>query len=82
MITCRELIDFLMDYSNGELPPAQRADFERHLAACAPCVNYLRTYEQSVRLGKSSFSDLGRPASDAIPEDLVQAILKSRDAAH
>lgn len=82
MITCRELIDFLMDYTTGELPAAQRAEFERHLAVCPPCVNYLRTYEQSIRLGKAAFNDLDRPAPESLPEDLVRAILKSREAAH
>lgn len=82
MITCRELIDFLMDYTSGELPAAQRAEFERHLAVCPPCVNYLRTYEESVRLGKSAFADLDRPTPESVPEDLVRAILNSRDTAH
>ena len=30
MITCRELTDFLIDYTSGDLPPNQRAEFERH----------------------------------------------------
>jgi anti-sigma factor (TIGR02949 family) len=75
-ITCHELFDFLMSYLDGELPPAEREVFEAHLAACPPCVVYLETYQETVRLGKAACSDPALP--DEVPEELVQAILASR----
>ncbi len=54
MMTCREVLDFLMDYLDGTLSPAQRAVFEEHLAVCRSCVAYLHTYQQTVKLGKAS----------------------------
>lgn len=74
MNTCRELIDFLGDYLSGELPAAQRAEFERHLAICPPCVAYLKTYEQTIRLGKSACTDV----NEEPPEELIKAILAAR----
>jgi anti-sigma factor RsiW len=36
-MTCRELIDFLMSYLDGELPAAQNRSFEDHLDLCPAC---------------------------------------------
>jgi anti-sigma factor RsiW len=79
MITCRELIDFLMSYVDGELPPEQRAEFDRHLGACPPCRRYLDSYEQTVRLSKGLKEGDASPAP-AAPEPLIQAILAARRA--
>ncbi len=77
MITCRELVDFLMDYSDGALAPEQSAAFEKHLAVCPPCVAYLKTDQQAVCLGKSVCADDDHAAHD-VPEELVRAILAAR----
>jgi anti-sigma factor RsiW len=77
-MTCREFIDFLMEFLNGELTPEQCAQFEAHLAECPDCVNYLHSYEETVRLGRAAFDELDAPLPEGIPEDLVQAILAAR----
>ena len=76
-MTCRELVDFLMDYLEGELPEDQRAEFERHMEDCPPCLVYLETYEEAVRLGKDVCRD--EEALTEAPEELVQAILQVRE---
>ncbi len=81
MITCRELVDFLMDYSDGALAPEERAAFEKHLADCPPCVAYLKTYQQAVCLGKSVCADDDHEVHD-VPEELVLAILAARNASN
>lgn len=75
MITCRELIDFLLDYLEGSLPTEQRAVFERHLAMCPECVNYLEEYKTAVRLGRAACCD---DNPQPLPEGLVRAILLAR----
>jgi anti-sigma factor RsiW len=77
-ITCRELLDFLYLYLENELPLDRRREFERHLGVCAPCRDYIRRYEESIRLGKAAFADPELQADDCAPEDLVRAILASR----
>ena len=74
MMTCREILDFLMDYLDGGLSPAQRAVFEEHLAICISCVAYLHNYQQTVKVGKS----LAAADQADVPEDLVEAILAAR----
>ena len=53
----------------------QRAEFERHLSVCPSCVNYLKTYEQTIILTKIAGDD---PVPAEVPESLVQAILAAR----
>lgn len=74
MITCRELIDFLMSYLDGELPEAARAEFDAHLNACRACCAYMETYKAAVRLSKSAMDAPVPPA----PEELVRAVLAAR----
>lgn len=80
-MTCRELIEFLDAYLNGELTAAERSDFERHLQVCKSCVTYLDTYERTVAMGQAAFASLDEDVPVEVPEDLVQAILASRDRA-
>jgi anti-sigma factor RsiW len=77
-MTCREVIEFLMEYRSGTLPAEQRAVFDDHLQTCPPCVAYLKSYDEAVRLGKEALRYLDEPASADVPEDLVQAILAAR----
>ena len=74
MNTCQEILDFLGDYVGGELPAAQREEFERHLALCPPCVAYLKSYEQTIKLGKCACVDTDQKP----PEELIKAILAAR----
>lgn len=76
-ITCRELIDFLYLYLEGELPAERVAEFERHLGVCPSCVTYIETYREAILLGKKAFVDPEVPAETCAPEELVAAILEA-----
>jgi len=65
-----------MGYLDGELPPGQRIEFDRHMAMCPSCVDYLKTYEKTVVLAKACAANDPVPAE--VPESLVQAILEAR----
>jgi len=77
-VTCREFADFMMDYSSGELSDSSRELFEEHLRICVNCQHYLRSYEESLELGKRAFEDFAAPLPGDVPEDLVKAILAAR----
>ncbi len=77
-MTCRDILEFLMQYLSGELTAEERAIFEEHLAICPPCVEYLKTYEETIKLGKAALSEPSESVCDEIPEELVQAILAAR----
>ena len=78
MMTCREFVDFLLAYDEGDLPQQQRSLFEQHMSDCPPCVTYLTTYRETVRLGKELCRDTDGPPPDDAPEALIQAILEAR----
>jgi anti-sigma factor RsiW len=73
-VDCRELITFLCDYLSNELPSERRAAFEEHLAECRSCVQYLATYEETIRMARAATAAPEWSAED-MPEELVRAIL-------
>lgn len=75
-LTCREIIDFVLAYLDGELPARERAIFDRHLSVCPDCVNYLNTYQAT--LGISKLAAGTESEGNPILSELVQAILAAR----
>jgi anti-sigma factor RsiW len=73
-MTCREVIEFLMSYLDGELSPEVRAEFERHLAVCSSCVAYLDSYRQTIALTQSGAAAPESGAIQELPAELVAAI--------
>ena len=78
MMTCREFVDFLMQYLDSELDAEPRRVFEQHLRMCPPCEVYLDSYKDAIRLGKLACKDDDAPVPEAAPEQLIQAILAAR----
>lgn len=78
-MTCREFVEFMYSYVSGELSPAERGEFDRHLQVCTSCVNYLDSYRKTIELGKAAFADEDGPLPEDVPEDLIRAILAARD---
>lgn len=75
-MTCREVNDFLAEYRSGELLPEVRRRFEAHIAGCAACVAYVRSYDEAVRLAGDSRAERAQQTMPAeVPEQLVDAIL-------
>jgi anti-sigma factor RsiW len=77
-MNCRDMIEFLMAYLDEELPEDERRRFDLHLGDCPPCVSYLETYRDTVKLGRCVCDAPDAPAPAEIPERLVQAILAAR----
>lgn len=78
MLTCKEFIEFLDDYVAGAQESPVRTEFERHLAVCPDCVTYLRTYQHTIALARSTRLDPTVPAPADAPAELITAILAAR----
>jgi anti-sigma factor RsiW len=78
-MTCQQLIEFLTEYLEGQLPLSQRAAFELHLAICGQCRAYLHNFKATIEVTQKAFSDSTVEAPASVPEELVQAILKARE---
>jgi anti-sigma factor RsiW len=77
-MTCREFVEFLMDYLSQDIPADSREIFERHINACPDCVQYLATYKQTIVLCREAFDVKEEEIPAEVPEDLVQAILAAQ----
>ena len=47
-LVCREFVQLVTDYLEGELPAEERAGFEAHLAECDGCAGYLEDIRRLV----------------------------------
>lgn len=77
-MTCRELAEFILDYTTGDLPSEAREVFELHLSRCDNCHEYLTQYKTIVEAERMAFDAGEPPLPMAVPEELIQAILKAR----
>ncbi len=77
-MTCKEFIDFLMAYLDGELEAETARVFEEHMKLCPPCVDYLESYKVTVALGRKACADEDAEVPPEVPEGLVKAILAAR----
>lgn len=75
-MTCRQLIDFIDSYLEGELPRMTAASFRFHLLLCGHCRQYLSTYRNTIEAARLSMTP-NAPVPDRVPEALVKAIEES-----
>ena len=59
-LVCQQVVELVTDYLEGTLSDPDRQRFERHLAGCPHCTEYLAQMRETIRLA-------GRVA----PEDLT-----------
>ena len=55
-MNCREFTEFLHEYLSGDLPAAERAEFDGHLGECPWCLAYMDSYVKTMRLEQAAFS--------------------------
>jgi len=67
MFTCKESIDLLLDYLDGTMSDEQARHLEEHLAACPPCIDFLKTYRATPSLCR-------RALQKQMPEELSQRL--------
>lgn len=69
-LTCRELVDLVTEYLDGNLAPAERARFEAHLAHCPECRGHLEDMRLTIQLVGSLTEEMLPPS---VEDDLVSA---------
>jgi anti-sigma factor RsiW len=77
-LTCRELIELLYDFTEGELAAEIEAFCRRHLDDCPDCRNYLASYLTTRRLAREAGAE--PPAEE--PEGLLERILAAAAGVH
>jgi anti-sigma factor RsiW len=65
-LLCRQIVELVTDYLEGQLPRARRRSFEAHLAGCEHCSEYLEQMQATIRLtGRLRSEDLTPQMRDA-----------------
>jgi anti-sigma factor RsiW len=67
-MACQELVELVSDYLEGALPRRDRRRFERHIAGCPHCTEYLEQMRLTVRVA-------GRLTEDAVPPQAMDDLL-------
>ncbi|HYR56552.1 MAG TPA: zf-HC2 domain-containing protein [Myxococcaceae bacterium] len=67
MFTCKESVDLLLRFLDGEMPEEEARHLEEHLAACPPCVDFLRTYQATPTLCR-------RALREQMPQELADRL--------
>jgi len=64
-IVCQQAVELVTDYLEGTLSRAGRRRFERHLAGCPHCTEYLAQMRATIELtGTLTADDLPGPVQD------------------
>lgn len=69
-ITCREVVELITAYLEGDLDDAERARVEEHLSRCDGCTNYLEQMRIAIRL-------TGMLTEEQIPEEQKASLLSA-----
>jgi anti-sigma factor RsiW len=56
MNTCREVVDFCLEYLEGALAEEEKGRFQNHLASCGECVAFFETYRRTPELSRHALS--------------------------
>jgi anti-sigma factor RsiW len=58
-LVCQQVVELVSDYLEDALPRAERRRFERHLAGCEHCTEYLKQMRATIALtGRLTPEDL------------------------
>ncbi len=67
---CDELVEVITEYLEGTLPQGDRARFEKHLAVCPGCQEYLKQMRLTIK-------SLGSIEEEGIPGEARGVLLEA-----
>ena len=76
MICCKECLELLHDYIEGELSAEIHASFEDHFEDCPPCIAFLNTYKATIQMSQTTLKSNDIP--DIVKERLKEFIDKQQ----
>jgi anti-sigma factor RsiW len=75
-MTCKQLVERLYDFIQGELEEELSRHMQEHLQCCSHCVTYVKTYQITIHLSR-------RLPASPVPDQLLErlrAVLKDLDS--
>ena len=77
MICCKECIELLHDYLEGDLSTETNASLEEHFADCPPCIAFVNTYKSASQLCKATLKSNEIP--DSVKNRLKEFVNKNNN---
>ena len=65
--SCNDALKHLVDYLEGDMDADSSQQLESHLAACPPCVSFLKTYKSTGKVCKKALER-------EMPEEMKQTL--------
>jgi anti-sigma factor RsiW len=75
---CTEVFARLSEYLDGDLANASCEEIERHIAGCAPCVQFVQSLRKSIQLTRGFDAGI---EPGPLPDDVKENLRKAFEAA-
>ena len=72
MICCKECLDLLYDYLEGDLDTKSSTKLDEHFSDCPPCIAFLNTYKSTTSLSRQTLGKIEMP--EAVQRKLLEFI--------
>ena len=77
--TCKDSVELLLEYLDGELNGERRARLEEHLGGCSPCEDFIKSYQATPALCRKAMArEMPREVSEKLTDFLRAEIAKTR----
>ena len=76
--TCKDSVELLLEYLDGELTPELRQKLEAHLGGCSPCEDFLKSYRATPGLCRKALArDVPREVAAKLTDFLRREMAKA-----
>jgi anti-sigma factor RsiW len=77
MFNCKDSIDALLSYLDGDMSSEMSKELEEHLYRCGPCVDFLRTYKATPGMCRKALAaKMPKEVADQLTDFLRQKMKK------
>ena len=77
MICCKECLDLLYDYLEGELDTNTTKSLEEHFEDCPPCISFFNTYKSSTKICRDTLNQVEIP--EGVRDSLLKVLKKQKE---
>tara|TARA_Y100001936_G_scaffold200207_1_gene201871 strand:- start:195 stop:428 length:234 start_codon:yes stop_codon:yes gene_type:complete len=77
VICCKECLDLLYDYLEGELDLETAQSLEEHFEDCPPCISFLNTYKSTTNICRETLSQIEIP--QAVRDSLLKVLNEKKE---
>ncbi len=78
IFNCKDSVDKLLEYLDGEVPPEVKQHLDQHFRDCAPCEEFLKQYRETTPLCRKALLVARMPneMADRLKSFLREALRK------